>query len=470
MKLGFALMRTLGRSAPAFLAVLAGVTLAGCPPSGPTGSPSVASVIIQGPFFGQDAFNDPTYVAIDPVTHNILVTNSEANEVDVFSSAGAPVNLFPPINQPRTNSSADGSFAWPLGVAVDPVSRNAVVADSKNNRVQIFAPSGTSWVFSAAFGSAGGGPGQFATPAGLAIDPVSRNILVADSGNNRIEVFNASGQFLSQFGSQGRNAGQFEGPQDVAVDPASRDIVVADAGNSRFQIFDVNGNHLFTVGSPGTGNGQFGANGYSPLGVAVDPTSHNIVTADTFNNRVETFSASGQFQSTFGSNGNAPGQFSFPTGIAVDAVSCNLVVDDYGNKRVQIFPPPAGEGGVPIAVTNSPVEVTNPGAITNLSLDYEYFLLQGTVSTGSCGQNSGPATVSFQYARVPCQYCNTPPSSYNGSVPATPSMIPAGLTNQPVTAHFPDACQVTLHFRLVVTTSADTVYGNDQIQYTPSCV
>ena len=62
------------------------------------------------------------------------------------------------------------------------------MADALNHRVQVFNSSG---VFQSAFGSFGTGNGQFANPRGIAVDS-GGNIYVADTGNNRIQVFSQS--------------------------------------------------------------------------------------------------------------------------------------------------------------------------------------------------------------------------------------------------------------------------------------
>ena len=50
------------------------------------------------------------------------------------------------------------------------------------------------------FGTHGRGNGQFNQPSGIAIDPTSHNIVVADYGNNRVQIFSSAGVYLSQFG------------------------------------------------------------------------------------------------------------------------------------------------------------------------------------------------------------------------------------------------------------------------------
>ncbi len=62
------------------------------------------------------------------------------------------------------------------------------------------ATSATAASFSFAFGSGGSGNGQFLNPFGIAVGS-GGNIYVADTFNNRVQVFNPNGVFQSTFGS-----------------------------------------------------------------------------------------------------------------------------------------------------------------------------------------------------------------------------------------------------------------------------
>jgi tripartite motif-containing protein 71 len=61
-------------------------------------------------------------------------------------------------------------------------------------------------------------------------------IIVADSGNNRIQIFQADGSFVKAFGCWGSMEGEFKGMEGVAVTP-SGNILVCDRENHRVQIF-----------------------------------------------------------------------------------------------------------------------------------------------------------------------------------------------------------------------------------------
>jgi DNA-binding beta-propeller fold protein YncE len=60
---------------------------------------------------------------------------------------------------------------------------------------------------------------------------------VADSDNNRVQVFTSAGVFLTAFGSNGSGNGQFREPYGVAVNKSNGNVYVADTSNFRIQEF-----------------------------------------------------------------------------------------------------------------------------------------------------------------------------------------------------------------------------------------
>ena len=119
----------------------------------------------------------------------------------------------------------------------------------------------------------------------------SGNVYVGDTGNNRIEKFDADGAFLTAWGRSGSRNGPFFGlgfASGVATDP-SGNVYVADPNNFQIQKFDSNGNFLTAWGSHGSGDGQFAhpLNQY-PFGVATDAVG-NVYVADKYNYRIQKF-------------------------------------------------------------------------------------------------------------------------------------------------------------------------------------
>lgn len=126
--------------------------------------------------------------------------------------------------------------------------------------------------------------------------------------------------------------GEFSGPCGITVD-SSGNVWVADTWNSRIQEFSATGQFLQTVGTFGSGNGQV----VRPYGITMD-VSGSVWVADTWNHRIQEFSSSGAWLKTIGDphvfQGN--GYFALPCGISVDR-SGNIWVTDSGNSRLQEF-------------------------------------------------------------------------------------------------------------------------------------
>jgi len=252
--------------------------------------------------------------------------------------------------------SADGNFDYPNGVAINPTGTRVAVADTHNHRIQVLALNETSASFHSYYGSQGAGPGAFNTPKDIAIGGNDMStglwwVLVADTANDRIQVFNATNTSLTYantFGGSGAGDGQFSAPTNVAVNSDCTRIVVAD-GNSRIQVFGMQANdptniyHLVSYGTAGSGTGQFAAPTAtpSPTGVAFTPDNLRIFVADTNNNRIVILGISAAnaitHQAAYGTAGSGNGQFNSPRGIAISPNGARLAVADTLNSRVQIF-------------------------------------------------------------------------------------------------------------------------------------
>lgn len=70
---------------------------------------------------------------------------------------------------------------------------------------------------------------------GVAVDDQGY-ICVADSGNNRIQIFHPDGSFLRAFGSWGSGDAEFKGLEGVAI-MSNGNILVCDRENHRVQVF-----------------------------------------------------------------------------------------------------------------------------------------------------------------------------------------------------------------------------------------
>lgn len=259
----------------------------------------------------------------------VYVADSGNHRIAVLDADGSLVRTFG-----RFGSSGPGELQEPWGVAIAPTG-NVFVADTWNHRIQVFSPEGN---FRLAFGGfaqttagASGFEGLFWGPRGLAFDAQGR-LLVADTGNKRIQVFTPQGEFVTQFGGAGSDPGQFQEPVGVAVGPDGR-IYVADTWNRRVQVFSRDYEPV----------GQFPVEGWDSASVvnkpylAVDAESR-VYVSDPENHRILVYSARGQRLLSFGGLGSDLASFNLPLGLSVDAEG-RLWVADSENGRLLVFAP-----------------------------------------------------------------------------------------------------------------------------------
>jgi hypothetical protein len=148
--------------------------------------------------------------------------------------------------------------------------------------------------------------------------------------------------------TDGTGAGaSFSQPHGVAVIPSSGDIVVVDRSNHRIRLVTPAGVVTTLAGSSqGFADGTGAAASFNgPHGVAVIPSSGVIVVGDTSNHRIRLVTPLGVVTTLAGSSqsfadGTGTGaSFNYPLGVAVIPSSGVIVVADSGNNRIRLVTP-----------------------------------------------------------------------------------------------------------------------------------
>jgi DNA-binding beta-propeller fold protein YncE len=155
------------------------------------------------------SFNGPQGLALNTTGTELYVTDTENNKIrKITNLTGTPVVQTLAGNgavgatdaNSTTTLTTEGSFNRPTGIVVD--DRTGVVkiyiADTGNHKIRLLDTGAARLQSIAGSGTAGfmdgtGANARFNSPKGLALDTLTNNLYIADSGNNRVRFIPTSG-------------------------------------------------------------------------------------------------------------------------------------------------------------------------------------------------------------------------------------------------------------------------------------
>jgi predicted membrane-bound mannosyltransferase/streptogramin lyase len=267
--------------------------------------------------------NDDFYVA-DSRNHRILHIAPDGTLLHQWGSYADAFNSDAPI----------GTFNEPWGIAVGP-DGSVYVSDTWNHRVQKFTQDGRPIKTWGQYGQPLPGDSVSASsfwgPRGVAVDGRG-NVLVADTGNKRIVIFDKDGNYITEFGTAGFDPGQFDEPVGVAVS-SSGTVYVTDTWNQRIQAFTPSEDGTFYFPAQQWDvNGWFGQSLDNKPFIAIGANEHVFIT-DPEGYRIIEFTPEGQFVRTWGDYGVGTDEIGLTAGVMVDK-SGYVWVTDAGNNRI----------------------------------------------------------------------------------------------------------------------------------------
>jgi DNA-binding beta-propeller fold protein YncE len=243
----------------------------------------------------------------------ILVTDAGLQGVVVFDTAQNTVDLW---------QTADGGqpLVSPIGITRD-ADDFVYVADSELNAVIRFRSDG----------SAAGliRHPDLERPTGIAWDPESHRLFVADTRAHDIKVFNSRGELLETVGDRGTAPGQFNAPTHLDVHHNS--LLITDTLNARVQVMNFDTGEFRVIGN----RGLYVGNLTHPKGVCADDDG-NVYIVESYYDHLLVFNQDGKYLLPIGGSGSGPGQFFLPAGVWMDSGN-RLFVADMFNSRVSVF-------------------------------------------------------------------------------------------------------------------------------------
>ena len=272
----------------------------------------------------------------------IYVTDTDRSRIVVLSPEGEFVRS---IGDPALVPAGEAlRQPWGLDIGADGL---LYVADTWNNRVAIFTRKGE---FLRAWGHEGvpatdPSPDAMWGPRAIAVGPDGL-VYVADTGGKRIRVYTPEGEWVRDIGRGGTGLGQVDEPVGLAFNPVSHELYVAEAWNKRVQVFDLTGVPLRTF----TVNMWFrNRQSYNRPYLAVSPDGTLIYVTDMDDkHRIVAYNLAGQPVLSFNQPDDAATGVSgvrSPAGLAFDAAG-RLYVVDAQQARIYVFPPSDVSGSI----------------------------------------------------------------------------------------------------------------------------
>lgn len=280
---------------------------------------------LSGVVTGETKADKPRFQLVTPYglavdsKGRLYVADSKVLAIFIFDTQTKDLELI--------KNGVHARFGWITGLAVDDTDR-LFVADSKMRRVVVFDPQRQ------VEGTISEG---MVSPGGMAIDTENRFLYVPDAELDQVLVYDADPPYklLRKIGTGGKEhtlttPGDFARPSNVAVDQEGN-LYVSDTLNDRVEIFDAEGNFIRTFGKAGDGPGYFAR----PKGIAIDGDGH-VWVADAVQNRVQVFTPEGRLLIWMGERGTLPGQFSALAGLTIDKNNRVFTSEQYPG-RAQMF-------------------------------------------------------------------------------------------------------------------------------------
>jgi len=211
----------------------------------------------------------------------------------------------------------------PVAIDIDP-SGFPWIFDREENQLLKLDDNGT---IMQRVGASGSREGYFSKARDLFIGKDGL-IYVADTNNDRVQVFNGDGVFMNVF-SRGIGSQLLESPIAVDQDSKGNIYVLTDSRNV-VVVIAPNGEVIKEFGGKHQGVNRLD----SPVSMSI--SGNEVMILDAGTHSIKVFTLYGEFKREFGAKGGGKGDFKKPASITVIDAATFLVADP-GNNRIQEF-------------------------------------------------------------------------------------------------------------------------------------
>ncbi len=267
--------------------------------------------ILYSIYEGKGRFSRP--ISLAARTGKVYVSNNSLHTIEVVSDTGKAINSF------GGAGSAKGQLFFPYGIGILP-NGNILVAETGNLRIQEFSSTGQ-FIQTVVGESNKIGLGK---PGPLFVDSLGR-IYIGDLSGHQVIILDKNKKLI-------RKIKGIQYPHGLTVDEQNNKLYVADSGKIAVRVFDLakedDSYDLIETWKPGSRFTMI-------RGLAADKHGRLYV-VDTLSCSVRVFDKNGEYLFSLGQQGFKDGEFLYPNGIFVDSTG-KIYIADWGNDRVQVW-------------------------------------------------------------------------------------------------------------------------------------
>jgi hypothetical protein len=290
-------------------------------------------------------------VLIDGLVPRAACAQVEAFVTNYFGDSGGSVTTysrtangnFTPL---RIISGDATGLSNPAGLALDAVNNEILVANISSITVYSQAASGNAPPLRTISGAATG----LAQPIGLAVDTLNDEILVANVSSITVYSRTASGNVAPLRTISGASTGLMD-PFGLAVDTVNNEVLVANFGGNTITAYsrtaDGDVAPRRTISGAATGLAR-------PIGLAVDTVNNEILAANASSITAYSRTADGDVAPLRPPISGELTQLDRPLGLSIDAVNNEMLVANLGSNAVTVYGRTASGNAAPLRVISGP--------------------------------------------------------------------------------------------------------------------
>ena len=298
--------------------------------------PMLAWIALIAPLTAAGVLIDGLFPRAARAETEVLVTNFLGSSVTTYGRT-AIGNACPR----RTIRGVATGLVNPAGLAVDTVNNEILVANISS--ITVYSLTASANV--SPLRTISGVDTKLAQPVGLAVDTVNNEILVANVGSITVYGRTANGNVAPLRTITGSSTGLMD-PFGLAVDTGNNEVLVANFGGSTITVYsrtaDGNVPPLRTIGGAATGLAQ-------PIGLAVDTVNNEILAANTSSITAFSRIADGNV-APLRTIGGESTQLDHPLGLGLDTANDEVLVANLGSNAVTVYGRRASGNVAPLRV------------------------------------------------------------------------------------------------------------------------